>query len=89
MKNHLQIIARTSIWILAGSVFCIWSCVNSIGGEKEEKTGSVVSGDIPIKVSAKTLHSQIYQKNCNEAIGLPTSGMRHPKNFFKSNNGLM
>ena len=70
MKNHLQIIARTSIWILAGSVFCIWSCVNSIGGEEEEKTGSVVSGDIPIKVSAKTLHSQIYQKNCNEAIGL-------------------
>lgn len=24
-----------------------------------------------------------------EIKGDPTSGMRHPKNFFKSNNGLM
>ena len=67
MRNHLPIIV--SIWILIGSVFCIWSCVNSIG-EEEEKTDSVIPGDIPIKISAKTLHSQIYQKNCSDAIGL-------------------
>ena len=68
MRNHLPIIV--SIWILTGSVFCIWSCVNSIGEEENEKTDSVIPGNIPIKISAKTLHSQIYQKDCDDAIGL-------------------
>lgn len=68
MRNHLPIIV--SIWILIGSVFCIWSCVNSIGEEEDEKTDSVIPGNIPIKISAKTLHSQIYRKDCDDAIGL-------------------
>lgn len=45
------------------------SCVNSIGEEEKEKT-SITPSDIPIKISAKTLHTQIYQKECNEAIGI-------------------
>lgn len=68
MRNHLPIIV--SIWILIGSVFCIWSCVNSIGEEEDEKTDTVIPGNIPIKISAKTLHSQIYRKDCDDAIGL-------------------
>lgn len=66
MRNHFQTIV--CIGMIAWSVFMIYSCVNSIGEEKE--TNVVVSGDIPIKISAKTLHSQIYQKDCKEAIGL-------------------
>lgn len=66
MRNNYQTIVY--IGMIVWSVFIIYSCVNSIGEEKE--TNVVVSGDIPIKISAKTLHSQIYQKDCKEAIGL-------------------
>lgn len=67
MNIHIQTIIR--IGIIALSIFTTCSCVNSIV-EEEKENNSVTSGDIPIKISAKALHTQIYQKECNEAIGI-------------------
>ncbi|WP_455587198.1 fimbrillin family protein [Bacteroides sp.] len=66
MKSHFQIITRR--WFILWSAFIVCSCVNSIGEEKE--TSSILPGDIPIKITAKALYTQIHQKDCNEAIGL-------------------
>lgn len=66
MRNHIQIII--SIWFIAWSAFVVCSCVNSIGEEEEEN--SILPGDVPIKITAKALHTQIYQKDCDDAIGL-------------------
>ncbi|WP_291587686.1 fimbrillin family protein [Bacteroides sp.] len=67
MNIYIQTIIRTGIIALSILIAC--SCVNSIG-EEEKENNSVIPGDIPIKISAKTLHTQIYQKECNEAIGI-------------------
>ena len=67
MNIYIQTIIRTGIIALSALIAC--SCVNSIGEEEKENT-SITPGDVPIKISAKTLHTQIYQKECNEAIGL-------------------
>lgn len=66
MRSHFKTLV--SIYMIGWSALALNSCVNSIGNEEE--TSSVVPGDIPIKITAKTLHTQIYQKNCEDAIGL-------------------
>lgn len=66
MRNHFQ--TSVYIWMIGWSVLIINSCVNSIGEEKE--TSLITPGDIPIQITAKTLHSQIYQKDCEDAVGL-------------------
>lgn len=58
----------TCICLIVWSVFVTQSCINNIG--EDEKATSITTSDIPIKISAKTLHTQIYQKDCDEAIGL-------------------
>lgn len=67
MNIYIQTIIRTGIIVLSALIAC--SCVNSIGEEEKENT-SITPGDVPIKISAKALHTQIYQKECNEAIGI-------------------
>ncbi|MFR2069591.1 MAG: fimbrillin family protein [Bacteroides nordii] len=67
MNIYIQTIIRTGIIALSVLIAC--SCVNNIGEEEKENT-SITPGDVPIKISAKTLHTQIYQKECNEAIGI-------------------
>lgn len=66
MKSHFKTLV--SICIIGWSALGLNSCVNSIGEEKE--TSAVTPGDVPIKITAKRLHTQIYQKNCEDAIGL-------------------
>lgn len=66
MRSHFKTLIF--ICMIGWSTLVLNSCVNSIGDEKE--TSSITPGDIPIKIAAKTLHAQIYQKDCEEAIGL-------------------
>ena len=56
MNIYIQTIIRTGIIALSALIAC--SCVNSIGEEEKENT-SITPGDVPIKISAKTLHTQI------------------------------
>ncbi len=52
---------------MIGSCLIILSCVNSINDD--EKTLPII-GDIPIKISAKKLHTQIYKEGSDDAIGI-------------------
>ena len=52
MNIYIQTIIRTGIIALSALIAC--SCVNNIGEEEKENT-SITPGDVPIKISAKTL----------------------------------
>ena len=63
MMKSLCSICVISIYLLLSS------CINTISGDEQEDGDQNAAGSIAVKVSASKLHSQIYNKDFESAIG--------------------
>ena len=66
--NHLYKLTGFYICVLISLVFL--SCVNTLPGDEEQENTEPNIGTTAIKVTAPTLHKQIYNKDYESAIGL-------------------